>query len=457
MISAFKNSVKIPEVRKRLLFTFALIAVCRLAANIPVPGIDGSKLAELFAQLENSTNNAAGGVLSLVNIFSGGALQKFAVAALGIMPYISASIIMQLMTPVVPSFEKLSREGETGRQTLTQYTRYAALVICVIQGYMLALGMENPGSIGMPNISVVTTPGWGFRIMTVIILMAGTMVLMWLGEQMTERGIGNGVSLIITVNIVSRVPAIITSLYKQMTLGDGSSFTVIHLLLLIVFFVVVTAFTVALSQGVRQIPIRYAARMAAGSTAAAQTSFMPLKVNYSGVMPLIFAGAILMFPGVALGWMYSSLGWDWASSASKYFQQGEPVFMFLYGLCILVFSFFWVANQFNPIKIADDLKRNGAYVPGIRPGEPTAHFIDHSMTHITVAGSTFLIALALIPMILAANMKGLGAASQFFGGSSLLIMVGVMLDVVRQMEAQLIARNYEGFLTKGNLRGRKGN
>ncbi len=469
MLRAYFNSIKVPELRKRILFTFGILAVCRLAANIPVPGINPDGLKHLFAELAKT--QAGSGVMGMVNIFSGGALQKFAVAALGIMPYISASIIIQLMTPVFPALEKLQREGDSGRQKISQWTRYLTLVICVVQGWMLAAGMENAGQLfGLSgSVNVVDNPGFMFRLTTVIIMMAGTMALMWLGEQITERGIGNGISIIITVNIISRLPEALVGMFNLLTaeVAPGESeFTMIHLVLMILFFLVVTAGAVALSQGVRQIPIRYAARRAGASSPVGQTTYMPLKVNFSGVMPLIFAGAVFMFVNLFLNYLAglgaaADAGWfattvsDISRSVVSFLTYGSNGYMVFLAVCIIVFSFFWVANQFNPVRIADDLKRGGAYVPGVRPGQPTAEYIDHTMTYITVVGTLGLVILAIIPVALSTGFNIPGAAAQFFGGSSLLIMVGVVLDVLRQIEANLVARNYDGFLSKGRLKGRR--
>lgn len=467
MLRAYFNSIKVPELRKRILFTFGILAICRLAANIPVPGIDPVGLKTLFAELaKSSTGN---GVMGMVNIFSGGALQKFAIAALGIMPYISASIIIQLMTPVFPALEKLQREGDSGRQKISQWTRYLTLVICVVQGWMLAAGMENAGSLfGLSsNVNVVINPGFMFRLTTVVIMMAGTMALMWLGEQITERGIGNGISIIITVNIISRFPDAMAKMFGLLmnTEPGAMEFTWVHLILMIAFFLAVTAGAVALCQGVRQIPIRYAARRAGASSPVGQTTYMPLKVNFSGVMPLIFAGAVFMFVNIFLNYLaglgasqdagkFATMVSDASRWLASFMAYGSNGYMVFFALCIIIFSFFWVANQFNPVRIADDLKRGGAYVPGVRPGQPTAEYIDHTMTYITVVGTLGLVFLALIPVMLSTGFNIPGAAAQFFGGSSMLIMVGVILDVLRQIEANLVARNYEGFLSKGRLKGR---
>lgn len=454
MLAAYANSFRIPELRNRLLFTFGVIALCRVTSNIPCPGVDPKALAALFDQMADKTG---GGVLNMFNLFSGGALQKFAVGALGIMPYISASIIMQLMAPVIPMLEKLQREGESGRAKINQYTRYLTVAICMIQGSMFAKTMANPQLLGLPGGNTpVVNPGVAFTVMTVIILTGGSMLLMWLGEMITERGIGNGASLIITVNIVARLPQAVWGMVTLVRAGgtsSGQSFTIIHLLLMVAMFFIVCAATVALTQGHRKIPVKYARRMAGSrGVAAGQTSYMPLRVNYSGVMPIIFAGAILMFPTMIL----RAVPWPKIQALSMYFAYGTGWYMFFYGLMILLFSFFWVANQFNPIQIADDLQKHGGYVPGIRPGQPTAEFLDKTMTRITFAGAIFLTSLAIIPMILGHYFRVPMMVAQFFGGTSLLIIVGVMLDTMRQVEAQLLSRHYDGFLNKGRLRSRRG-
>ncbi len=449
MLSAFANTFKIPELRNRILFTFGIIALCRVAANVPCPGIDPVQLQNLFERLE--TQQGAGGLISMFNMFSGSALQQFAVAALGIMPYISASIIMQLMSPVVPQLEKLKREGEAGQQKIIQWTRYLTLVICIVQGFMLAKGMENPQALlGSDVPDVVVNPGVRFQLMTVVILTCGTMILMWLGEQITERGVGNGASLIITVNIITGLPAALFGMWtllKQQGTGD-TQFTFIHVVILFGVFLLVTAGTVALTQGVRKIPIQYA-RTTAGRRGSGQSTFLPLRVNFANVMPIIFASAILMFPPM----ITNSVAW--LSFLTPWFTYGNVQYMIVYAVLIIVFSFFWVANQFNPVQIADDLKRHGGYIPGIRPGKPTSEFLDRSMTRITMAGSTFLVILSLLPMIFSRQLNLPPVVSQFFGGATLLIIVGVTLDTLRQIESHLLMHHYDGFLQRGQIRGRR--
>ena len=452
MLSAYANCLRIPELKKRIFFTFAIIALVRTTSTIPCPGVDPEALSALFRNM----NRSGGGFLDMFNLFSGGALQRFAVGALGIMPYISASIIMQLMTPVIPGLEKMVREGEAGRQKYNQLTRYVTVVICIIQGTIFAMAMMNPQRLGLPAGSgVVIKAGPGFIIRTVITLTAGAMFLMWLGEMITERGIGNGASLIITVNILARLPAALATLYKLVRGGaamGGETMTPIHLMILFAMFFGVCAATVAITQAHRKVPIRYARRTSQYGAAAGQTSYLPLRVNYSGVMPIIFAGAILMFPGIFLRLMPPT---SWiVRTLSPVFAYGSGSYLTLYGLMIMLFSFFWVANQFNPIQIADDLQKRGGYVPGIRPGHPTAEFLDHTMTRITLAGALFLTGLAIFPKLLANWFNIPMVVARFFGGTSLLIIVGVMLDTMRQVEAHLLSHHYDGFLQKGRLRSR---
>jgi preprotein translocase subunit SecY len=450
MLSAYANCLKIPELRRRIVFTLGIIALCRLAGNIPVPGVDPQELKRLFDAMSSSSG---GGVLDMFNLFSGGALQKFAVAALGIMPYISASIVVQLMTPVIPQLGKLVREGETGRQKLNQYTRYLTVLICIVQGSMLAKTMTNPALLGMPEgYQPVMHPGVFFTFMTTIILMGGTVLLMWLGEQITERGIGNGASIIITVNIIDRLPSSIGYMISLVRAGGSTTvqnFSIVHVVILLAMFFFVCAATVAITQGHRKIPIKYARNTMGRRGVAGQTSYMPLRVNYSGVMPLIFASAVLMFPPFVFRLIPFTRDWV------MFFVYGGAWYMVLYGVMILLFSFFWVANQFNPVQIADDLQKHGAFIPGVRPGQPTADFLDHSMTRITFAGAVFLTALAVFPMVLSNQFSLPYAISQFFGGTTLLITVGVMLDTMRQVEAFLLSYHYDGFLSKGHLRSRR--
>ncbi|MDD2478325.1 MAG: preprotein translocase subunit SecY [Victivallaceae bacterium] len=453
MFAAFVNMLKIKELRAKLLFTAGIVVITRFAANIPCPGVDPRALKAYVAGLTES--GKSGQLMEMFDIFSGGALQNFAVATLGIMPYITASIIMQLLTPTVPTLEKLQREGDSGRQKISQYTRYLTLLVCFFQGTMAAVAMLNPSRLGMPSPESPLIVGnqTMFIIMTVVVLTCATMVLTWLGEQITERGIGNGVSLIITINIIARLPQALWSLI-QMSLNEqttsGANFRPVQLLILLIVFAAVTAATIMLSQGMRRIPIQMV-RKSVGSQVHGGSTYMPLKVNFAGVMPIIFAGALLSIPGMALRFWHNAPGF-----IVQMFVYGSAQYMMTYGILILGFTYFWVANQFNPIQISENLKKEGAYIPGIRPGQPTAEFLDHSMSRITFAGALFLMALAIFPMILTNSFKVPMMVASFFGGTSLLIMVGVVLDTLTQLESHLTMRNYDGFLKNGRLRGRRG-
>ncbi|MGA0332783.1 MAG: preprotein translocase subunit SecY [Kiritimatiellia bacterium] len=445
--------MKISELRQRIFFTFALIFLCRILTAVPAPGVSAAALRELM----DSISKTAGGAVNMANLFSGGALERFAIGALGIMPYISASIIIQLMTAVVPNLERLAREGESGRAKINQYTRYLTLLLCGIQGFSIAsVALNAQQSFGLSQPVVIIDP-WAFRLLATVALTASTMLMMWLGEQITERGIGNGVSLIITVNILGSLPMAIGAA-KQMFFPGGNvvpTHSLFHLVTLIVLFFLVVGATVALTQATRRIPVQYARRVVGRKTYGGQSTYMPLKVNYAGVMPIIFAQAILMFPPPVLNYIGNRMNWDNVRMAAGWFQFGSTPFMWMYGLMILFFSYFWVATQFNPVQIADDLKRNGGYIPGIRPGTPTANFLDNVMTRITLAGALALTFIAVIPTLLGQHFNINFIITSFFGGTSLLIIVGVMLDTMRQIESHLLNRHYDGFLRKGKLRGRR--
>ena len=443
MLSAFVNTIKITELRQRILFTFGLIFICRLIAAVPLPGVDAVSIRSFI----EAQGGAEGGLFGIMNLFSGGAILQCSVGTLGIMPYISASIILQLMTAVVPHLERLAREGDVGRQKITQYTRYLTVVICAVQGLAMAMALQSGGYFGLPA-EVVRIPGIGFVLMTVLSLVAGSLLLMWIGEQMTDRGIGNGISLIITVNIVSSMPMAVKTLADKLTPVDGmAEIGVFHLALMIALIFAVTLGVVAMTQAQQKVPVQFAKRMVGRKMMQGGTSHLPLRVNYSGVMPIIFASAILgIFPMVA-----SKLPWPLAKEWANTFPMSFW-YMFFFGVMILFFSYFWVATQFNPIQIADDLKRRGGYVPGIRPGRPTAEFLDRSMTRLTLAGAVFLTAIAVMPSVLTAQFQVPWIVASFFGGTSLLIIVGVMLDTMRQIESHLLMRHYDGFLKKGKMR-----
>lgn len=459
MFSAFANSFKIPELRQRILFTLAVLVFVRLGAAIPVPGINSAVLGEYFSSIANQQQ---GSVIALFNIFSGGALQNCAIFSLTIMPYISASIIMQLAQGVVPSLARLARE-DGGRQKIIQYTRIGTLLLCLVQGYIFASAFENPTDNLLHGISdviakmgpLVPEKGLAFRVLTVLTLTAGTMLLMWMGEQITERGIGNGVSLIIAIGILARLPSALVSGWSVIMPPEGSDqapLSPVIVVLLVGFLFGVIAATIMITQAMRKVPVSYAKQVRGNRMYQGQTSFLPLKVNYAGVMPIIFASAILLFPSTIVSFAFKD------SAAAQRFAQalnpGGSLYYFLYGGMIFFFSYFWVAMVFNPTQIADDMKRNGGFIPGVRPGEPTAKFLDFSMTRLTFAGGIFLVFLAILPQFLNRVMGVPMVTSQFFGGTGLLIIVGVMLDTMRHTETYLLQRHYDGFLKKGRLRGR---
>ena len=448
MFSAFVNAFKIPELRRRILFTLGLIFICRLIALVPSPGVN---LDALQRVIESLAKSAGGGVMGMIDMFSGGALGRCAVGALGIMPYISASIIIQLMTAVIPQLERLAREGDTGRAKITQYTRYLTLIICLAQGLALAITLERGfGVAGGTSIVPEEVRGWGFRLVTMLTTTTGTMLMMWLGEQMTERGVGNGISVIITVNIVSRLPAAIGQGIQRFShVGGPPTAGPFELIGLFVLLFLVTAGTVALTQAQRKIPIHTTRRVVGKKVYGGQNTYMPLRINYSGVMPIIFGSAILMFPVLILTKIPAT------RHIGAMFTRGQPMYLISFAVLIIFFSYFWVATQFNPIQIADDLKRNGGYVPGIRPGRPTAEFLDNTMTRLTLVGSLFLTAIAVLPMLLTHNLNIPFAIARFMGGTSLLIVVGVTLDTMRQIESHLVMRHYDGFLKKGRIQGRR--
>ena len=456
MLRAFLNVFKVKELRTRLLFTALIIILVRFASSIPCPGVDPAAL-EKFIQSMAAKN--AGGVMSMIDVFSGGALTHFALGALGIMPYITASIIMQLLVPVLPQLEKIQREGESGRAKITQWTRYLTIAVCLIQGAMVTMAMIDPSRLGLPTPAAPLFIGSStvFVLVNTVVLTCTTMVFMWLGEQITERGIGNGVSLIITIGIVSRLPHSVIELVQMAVSGKtpgGSTFGPVHLLLLLVVFCAVTAATILLSQGYRRVPIQMI-RKTVGKSMNTGSTYMPLKVNFANVMPIIFAGAIMMVPEFIFQTMASKYGGFWMTLTTLFRQDGMG-YMITYGALILIFSFFWVANQFNPLQIADNLKKESSYIPGISPGQPTADFLDSTMTRVTAGGAVFLLVLALFPMFLYSKFDIPFMVAQFFGGTSLLIMVGVVLDTMSQLESHLTMRHYEGFLKSGRLKNRSG-
>jgi preprotein translocase subunit SecY len=460
MISAFTNIFKIPELRQRVLFTLAMIVIVRAGSAINTPGVNADILREWFRNVADA--QSAGGVASLFNLFSGGALAHCAIFSLGIMPYISASIMMQLLTAVIPQLGKLARE-DGGRRKIMQYTRYATIALCVFQGFLLAKSFENPqanpflpgimDTINRLGMDLVPEPGLAFQLMTVITMTAGTMFLMWLGDQITERGIGNGVSLIITVGILAQLPAGLIQAWRTFVPtapGAQANVSPIVLVLLCMFLVLVIAAVIAVTQAQRKISIQYAKRVVGRKVYGGQTQYMPLKINYAGVMPIIFAQAILLFPSTIINMAFPHN--RTAQEIASLLAVGWLHYV-LYGVMIFFFSYFWVATQFQPVQIADDLKKYGGFIPGVRPGKPTADFLDYTMSRLTFAGAIFLTIIAVMPQLLAQALKVPYMTAQFFGGTGVLIIVGVVLDTMRQVETHLLQRHYDGFLRKGKIRG----
>ena len=460
MIAAFANIFKIPELRTRVLFTMAMIVVVRAGSAITAPGVNADVLRHWF--MDKANEASAGGVADLFNLFSGGALANCAIFSLGVMPFISASIMMQLLTAVIPQLGKLSRE-DGGRQKIMQYTRYATIGLCVFQGYLLAKSFENPlhnpflpgimDTINRMGVNLVSSPGFGFQMTIVLTMTAGTMFLMWIGDQITERGIGNGVSLIITIGILAQLPAGLIQAWRTFVPSAADTQPAVSpvvLVLMVAFLVLVVAAVIAVTQAQRKISIQYAKRVVGRKVYGGQTQYMPLKVNYAGVMPIIFAQAILLFPSTIFNMAFP--GQRWAQVLSNELTSGWLHYS-LYGVMIFFFSYFWVATQFQPVQIADDLKKYGGFIPGVRPGKPTADFLDYTMTRLTFAGAAFLTIIAVLPQMLTQGMNVPYMTSQFFGGTGLLIIVGVVLDTMRQVETHLLQRHYDGFLRKGRIRG----
>jgi preprotein translocase subunit SecY len=453
------NCLKIPELKSRIIFTLIVLGICRMTSLIPTPGLNGAALADFIQKQAQS--GGGNGLLGMYSLFTGGGFERCAIGSLGIMPYISATIIIQLLTAVVPFLSKLSRE-EGGRSKIVQYGRVLTLILCVGQGAVMAAGWEHPTSI--PGFSsfpgqLVYHAGWLYLFETTIILSTGTMLLMWLGEQITERGIGNGISLVITIGILARLPAAGQGVWDMFahhnTHGGETGFMFFHGAFLIGLLAVVIAGVIAVTQAQRKIPVQYAQRAVGRKVFSGSSSFMPLRVNYAGVMPVIFAQAILMFPAMIFQWLGGRFDQKFFVEIGAALQErSSVVYLTLYGLMILFFSYFWVATQFNELQIADDMKKSGGYIPGVRPGNATSDFLHRSMTRITLAGAIFLTIIAVIPILLSDAMKIPYNVASFFGGTSLLIIVGVMLDTMRQMESHLLMRHYDGFLKKGRIKGR---
>lgn len=442
MAGGFQNISKIPELRNRMLVTFLLLAVYRVGVNVPTPGIDGSALTAFFERHNQ-------GMLGMMDMFSGGALGNMSVFALGIMPYISASIILQLLTVVIPYLEKLKKEGEAGRKKITQYTRYGTVLLSVVQGFGIAVGLEK--MTGPAGGQIVMQPGWGFRLMTVITLTAGTAFLMWLGEQITERGIGNGISLIIFAGIVASMPSATFNTLRLMQTGEMAPITILFILALMV---AVVGGIIFMERAQRRIPVQYPKRVVGRKMYGGQSTHLPLKVNTAGVIPAIFASSILMFPLTIVQFMPQDMkdAYPIIDTLLNALGPGHYLYNIVYVALIIFFCFFYTAVTFNPIDVADNMKKQGGYIPGIRPGKKTAEHIDWVLTRITLIGALYISAVCVLPTILIYQFN----IQFYFGGTALLIVVGVALDLVGQIESHLLARHYDGFLDKGKKLGGRG-
>ncbi len=436
MLTGFQNIGKIPELKRRIGMTFALLAVYRIGAHIPTPGVNNQALAAFFKAAE-------GTLLGLFDMFSGGALSQLSVFALGIMPYISASIILQLLTVVIPQLERLSKEGEAGRRKITQYTRYGTVVLSIIQGFGIAVGLE--GMTGPGGEMVVLYPGWGFRFITVITLTSGTAFIMWLGEQITERGIGNGISLIIFAGIVAGIPNALESSARLFKSGEMSLFTVVFI---VAMMVAVVGFIIFVERGQRRIPVQYAKRVVGRRVYGGQNTHIPLKINTSGVIPPIFASSLIMFPATVANFFKDV---PWLQYFSAALSPGHWVYLILYVAFIIFFCFFYTAIVFNPIDVADNMKKYGGFIPGIRPGRPTAEYIEKVLERVTLGGALYVSAVCVLPSVLIQRFN----VPFYFGGTALLIVVGVAMDTLGQIEAHMLSRHYEGFLKSGRIRGRR--
>ena len=427
---------KLTDLRQRIFFVLGALIVYRIGTYIPVPGINPVALAQMFEGSQNS-------IVGLFNMFSGGALQRFSLFALGIMPYISASIIMQLMTSVIPTLEQLKKEGESGRRKITQYTRYGTVVLATFQALGIAIALESQTSAGMP---VVIASGIGFKLVTVISLVSGTMFLMWLGEQVTERGIGNGISILIFAGIVAGLPGAIA---HTLELASRGTFQPLFVLTLFAISLGVTAFVVFVERGQRRITVNYAKRQQGRQMMAGQSSHLPLKINMAGVIPPIFASSIILLPATVVSWFGQAEGMNWLRDVATTLSPGQPIYVILYTTAIVFFCFFYTALVFNPKETAENLKKSGAFIPGIRPGEQTASYIDGVMSRLTLGGAVYVTLVCLLPEFLIVKWN----VPFYFGGTSLLIVVVVCMDFMAQVQSKLMSHQYESLLRKANLTG----
>jgi len=433
LIEVLQNIFKVEELKNRIVFTLLMLIVYRIGAHIPTPGINGEALSRFLTE-------RGGALMGFFDMFSGGALSRLTIFALGIMPYISASIILQLLTVVIPAIGRLAKEGEYGRKKIVRYTRYGTVIISAIQSFFIAVGLET-----MSQGEFIQNPGWSFRLLTMITLTSGTAFIMWLGEQITERGIGNGISLIIFAGIVARMPNAVLNTIRLIRTGELSLLFVIFLLFLMV---AVVAGIIYIERGQRKIPVQYAKRVVGRKVYGGQSTHLPLKINTSGVIPPIFASSIIMFPATIAGFA----GIPWIQGVAKQLSPGTIIYTMLYVGLIFFFAYFYTAIIFNPVDIADNLKKYGGFIPGIRPGQKTSEYIYRVLSRLTFVGAVYLSIICVLPEILIKKAN----VPFYFGGTSLLIVVGVALDTVSQIEAHLVTRSYEGFLKKGRLKGRRG-
>ncbi|HJN29002.1 MAG TPA: preprotein translocase subunit SecY [Candidatus Latescibacteria bacterium] len=444
MLQSIQNCFKIPDLRRKILYTIGILIVYRIGGQITVPGIRSIILQEWFA-------SAGSTIFGLYDMFVGGAFTRATVFALGIMPYISASIILQLMGAVVPFFQKLQREGEEGRKKINQYTRYGTVFLAAAQSLGVSYFLESIRG-QTSGIEAVIDPGWGFRLLTMVTITTGTIFIMWLGEQITERGIGNGISLIIFIGIIAELPFAVKSEWNHYLINRGFSKSLIEEIFLLALIVIVVAFVVLLTQGQRRIPVQYAKRVVGRRVYGGQSTHIPLRINAAGVIPIIFAQSIMFLPRTLTQlWPQSQL----MQSMGTYFSTNSLFYWFFYGMMIIFFTYFYTAIVMDPNQLSDNMKRHGGFIPGVRPGKRTAAYIDSILTRITLPGSFALAAVAVFPFFVIEQFNVTPSYSQFFGGTGLLIIVGVALDTLQQIESQLMTRHYEGFMKKGRIQGRR--
>lgn len=437
----FRNIFKINELRQRIIYTLLLLLIVRIGSHITIPGVDAALLSEA---MKNQTSDT---LFGLYDLFVGGAFSNAAIFALGIMPYISSSIIIQLLGAFVPYFQKLQQEGEEGRKKITQLTRYGTVLICLLQGWGVTIRLNSIDVQGM-SIVPAAAQNFGWIISSIMILTAGTIFMMWMGEQITEKGIGNGISLIIFIGIIDRFPYAILDEYKLISAGTRG---IIIEIIIVAFMVLVIAGVILVTQGTRRIPVQYAKRVVGRKVFGGVTQYIPLRVNTAGVMPIIFAQSIMFIPGTVLAFFPNN---EFLQSLQSYFNYTSPVYSIIYALMIVFFTYFYTAIAFNPKEVADNMRKQGGFIPGIRPGKQTSDYIDNILTKITLPGSIFLAIIAILP----AFVSGFGVSgrfAQFFGGTSLLIIVGVALDSLQQVESHLLMRHYDGFMKSGKIKGRK--